>query len=161
MKNLIFLSWIIVLISCQKSKKEDTNYQKIETEKITPGHVVHESLSQLQLQRIKKIHTTFIEVYPISIKETITNFKRDQNPDKEIEVWLAMADAFEKFSSKNRGDQLLGKRKEAFKLILMRSMMSEKEAVKDSKFETLTKKEVEEILGSYLLGEKPIKIETH
>ncbi|TSE10482.1 hypothetical protein [Aquimarina algiphila] len=162
MKNYIFLLIIIItIVSCQETKKENSDYQEIEVEKLTPGPIVNESLTDKQLDHIRTIHDTFLEVYPISLDETITNFKRDQNPDNEIEVWLAMAESYKNFVLKNKGDDQVEKRKEAFKLVLMRSMMSEEETVKKTEIKILTKKEVKEILDSYQLGKKPIKIETH
>ncbi|MBQ4822378.1 hypothetical protein [Aquimarina sp. MMG016] len=161
MKKLTFLFLITMITSCQDTKSENSNYQKINPKKLTPGSIVHKSLSKEQLQKIKKIHKAFTEVYPISLDETITNFKRDQNPDNEIEIWSAMKEAYEKFALKNNREDQLQKRKEAFKLVLMRSMMSEEETIRMFDLKILTKSEVDKILDSYLLSKKPIKIETH
>lgn len=159
MKNLFPLLLFILLVSCQQ--KKNSEYQNIEIEKLNPSPIVHGSLTEAQLQHIKKIHGTFKEVYPISLEKIVANFKRDQHPDREIEVWMAMAETYQKFASKNRKEDQLEKRKEAFHLILMRSMMSEKETIKSLELKILIKKEMDEILTDYQLGKKPIKIETH
>ncbi len=157
----MFLLIIITVVSCQRTKKENSDYQEIKEEELIPAPIVNESLTDKQLDHIKTIHEIFLEVYPISLDETITNFKKDQNPDSEIEVWLAMAESYKIFISKNNGDDQLEKRKEAFKLVLMRSMMTEEETINKTELKILTKKEAKEILDSYHLGKKPIKIETH
>jgi len=160
MKNNVFLIFmILLLISCKNQKQEE--YQNIKIEKITPGSVVHTSLNESQLEKIKEIHKVLEEVNPISIEETIKNFKRDQYPDKEIEVWLTIAESYKKFSSKNLNDTLLNKRKEIFQLLLTRSLMSENEVLHSFTPKILNELEVKEILNSYQLDKKPIKIETH
>ncbi|KZS38733.1 hypothetical protein AWE51_14190 [Aquimarina aggregata] len=161
MKSLLFIVSIFLLTACQNTKQGNSEYQNIEIEKLTPESVVHEKLTEKQLGSIKRIHETFREVYPVSLEQTITNFKRDQHPDNEIEVWLAMADSYKEFSSKNRGDDQLEKRKEGFKLILMRSMMSEEEVLKQIDVKLINNKEIIEIFDTYKLGKIPIKIETH
>ena len=158
MSKLIFITILIVsIISCKE--KTDSNSQITNIENLTPSPIVHESLSESQLEKIKFIQETFNEVYPIPLDETITNFKRDQNPDNEISVWLNMAKTFQPFSSENSGKEKLEVRKEAFKLILMRSMMSEKEAINSSDLKLLNKDEIQGILKNYTLDAKPIKVE--
>ncbi len=159
MKNQIVLLAAILLISCQK--REGKQYQDINSKQLAPNSIVHTSLNEAQLLSIKKIHKTFEEVYPISLDKTIDNFKRDQHPNREIEIWQAMAKSYEVFSAINTGDKFIEKRKDAFQLILMRSMISEKEILKKNEFKKLSKTEVQQILKTYQLGKKPIKIDTH
>jgi hypothetical protein len=156
-KYILITILIFAIISCKEDKKSNI----IETTNIinlTPGPIVNESLSKEQLEKIGFIQETFNEVFPVSLDETITNFKRDQNPDSEINVWLNMAKTFKLFASENSGIEKLEVRKEAFKLILTRSMMSEKEAINSSESKLLSKKEVEDILSNYTLKAKPIKV---
>jgi hypothetical protein len=115
-------------------------------------------LSAGQIEKITKIQTAFAEVNPSSLEETITDFKRDRNPDNEIAIWLAMANAYERFTSKNVGVPL-DKKKEAYKLILMRSMESEADAKAKSNLKLLTDREVAEIFSYYTLEAKPITVE--
>ncbi len=157
-KYIIATVIILFIISCKgKNKSLKTENQNLED--LIPGPIAHESLSEEQLNKINFIHKTFIEVYPISIEESITNFKRDQNPDNEINIWLNMIKAYEPFASKNLGEEKIDLRKEGFKLILMRSMMSEKEAIKSSELKLLSETQVQEILINYTLKGKPIKTE--
>ena len=125
---------------------------------IRVSEVVHDSLTTDQVQRIKKIQSTFAEVYPVSLEETITNFKRDQNPDSEIEIWLQMANAYEKYLNRKDGKLDLNKKKEVYKLILSRSMMSDEEAITNSKLSILTEKDAKEVLSYYNLKPAPIDV---
>ena len=160
MRNFILIAILTVsIISCKEKTKPNSNIEITNIENLTPGPIVHNSLSEKQLDKIKDIQQTFNEVYPVSLDETITNFKRDQNPDNEINIWMNMANTYKYFASANTGEKKIEVRKEAFKLILMRSMMSEKEAINSSDLKLLNKNEVQEILKNYALAAEPIKVE--
>ncbi|MFN3852616.1 MAG: hypothetical protein ACK4NY_24525 [Spirosomataceae bacterium] len=116
---------------------------------IQVNEVVHDSLTTAQIDKIKTIQSTFVEVYPVSLEETITNFKRDQNPDNEIDIWLQMADAYKKYLSTKQGKLDLNTKKEVYMLILSRSMMSDEEAITNTKLTILTVKEAKEVLSYY------------
>lgn len=160
MRNFILIIILTTsLLSCEEKVKPSSKTQNTDVENISFGPIIHESLSKEQLDKIKFIQETFNEVYPISLDETVTNFKRDQNPDNEINIWLNMAKAFQPFVTKNTGKEKIKRRKEAFKLILMRSVMSEKEAIISSELELLNDDEIQEIFKNYTLDAKPIKVE--
>ena len=154
MRKYILITVLIFTIICCKEKKKSNSSETANIENLIPGPIVNESLSKEQLEKIGFIQETFHEVFPVSLDETITNFKRDQNPDNEINVWLNMAKTFNLFASEK-----LEVRKEAFKLILTRSMMSKKETLNSLELKRLSKKEVEDILNNYTLKSKPIKVE--
>jgi hypothetical protein len=159
MRKFIFIAILTIsIVSCKEKTKPESNVQNTNIESLTPGPIVHESLNKEQLDKIKFIQKTFNEVYPVSLEETIMNFKRDQNPDNEINVWLNMAKTFQTFSTENSGEEKLDIRKEAFKLILMRSMMSEKEAKSNADLKLLNDNQIQEILKNYTLDLKPIKV---
>jgi hypothetical protein len=120
--------------------------------------VVHDSLTSEQLEKVKKIHSVFSEVDSSSLETTITNFRRDMNPDKEIAIWLSMADAYEKFTSNNSKIDL-NKKQDAFKLILLRSMMPDDEAINQGKIKYLSDKEIREILRYYNESPTPVTVQ--
>lgn len=120
------------------------------------NEIVHDSLTTEQVQKVKRIQSTFAEVYPVSLDETITNFKRDQNPDSEIDIWLQMADAYQKYLSSKQSKLDLGTKKEVYKLILSRSMMPDDEAIANSKLTILTERDAREVLSYYTLKADPI-----
>jgi len=157
-KYILITLLVFTIISC-KEKKKSNIIETINIENLTPGPIVNETLSKEQLEQIGFIQETFNEVLSVSLDETISNFKRDQHPDSEIDVWLNMAKTFKLFASENSGPEKLETRKEAFKLILVRSMMSEKETINSSELNLLTEKEVKSILSNYTLKAKPLKVE--
>jgi len=91
------------------------------------------------MEKVRRIQKSLREVYPVFLEETVTNFKRDHNPDKEIAIWLNMASAYEKFINRHPGADSL-KKQEAFKLILLRSMMSDREAIQQAGLKALNKR---------------------
>lgn len=156
MKNIIFILLLVYsFTSCDSSgNKRETKTMKAEDMQMGP--IRHDSLSVDQLERIKSIQATFAEVYPVSLEETITNFKRDLNPDKEIAIWMQMANAYRKFVTTSTPDST--KKKEAFELLLLRSMMPDDEAVKQARIKKLTDQEVNEILRYYGADPTPVTV---
>lgn len=143
---LILLSIFISYKKAQKNQKE----AKFDPNKIIPGPIVHNQLSQEQLEKITKIQSAFSDVYSISLEDTIANFKRDRNPDTEIKVWLNMLHAYEKFTLKDP-QITVEKKSEVFKLILSRSMMEENKVRTQTEFKLLNENELDEIFAYYTL----------
>jgi type III secretory pathway component EscV len=159
MKNrILLLSTILLVVSCNSGKENEQNIQTINPKDIRISKVVHDSLTVEQIDKIKKIHSTFAELSPVSLEETIINFKRDQDPDSEIAIWLQMVRAYEKYISNLEGKLDLNTKKEVYSLILLRSMMSEKEAIASSKLVFLTEKEAKEVLSYYTAIPDPIEV---
>lgn len=147
-----FLLFFVIIIclttfSCHSSEKSETQMANIDS--LVIGPEVHDTLSVEQMTKIKKIFTTFSEVNPSTLEETISNFKRDLNPDNEIEIWLNMASTYENFVSTRPSKLDHDKKKEVYKLILIRSMMSADEAISQAKLTLLNDNEIKEILDNY------------
>ncbi|MEZ0129245.1 hypothetical protein AB9T88_05470, partial [Flavobacterium sp. LBUM151] len=85
---MIILLIIVIAFYSYKQFQKSEAIKIVNIDTIKQGPIVHNELSNDQLEKIKKIQTTFSDVYKISLEETITNFKRDRNPDNEIEIWL-------------------------------------------------------------------------
>ena len=147
MKTKLFLfSTILFLAACSSDSKEGD--QAIKLDSTQPQTIAKDSLSAEQIEKIKKIQSTFADVYTISLKETITNFKADPNPADEIGVWENMATAYENYL-KSKPTTDLPKKREIFKLILMRSSMQAEEAIKKATLTILTPEESKEVLSFY------------
>jgi hypothetical protein len=153
---LILLS---IFLSYKKAQK-NLSPNILDPKKILPGPIVHDELSEEQIKKITQIQAVFSDIYPISLEDTITNFKRDRNPDNEIRVWENMMHTYETFIAKNP-EINVEKKSEVFKLILTRSMMDENKVRSQTEFKILNENEVNEILASYTLESKPIIIEKH
>lgn len=155
MKNTFFLiASVLILSSCGSDKAGDNAIQLNST---APQSFVKDSLSADQIERIKKIQSTFAEVYNISVKESIENFKADPNPADEIVVWEHMSKAYEAYLSANPKLEL-PKKREVFKLILMRSSMAPDEAAKKAGITILTEEEAQAVLAGYT--EAPVALDS-
>lgn len=118
-KNYLILigGLILILVATfmfYKKAQKNEKTQTINPNNLVPGPIVHDKLSDEQIEKITKIQTVFYDVYPVSLEETITNFRRDRNPDNEIKVWFTMMQAYEKFVS-NHAEITLEKKSDAFK----------------------------------------------
>jgi hypothetical protein len=153
MKNYSYLFFLFLILSC--NKKED-QVQKINANKFQLNKIVHDSLTKEQIEKIKTIHDVFAEVDKSSLEQTITDFKRDLDPDNEIKIWLQMAKAYEGYLSKNK--KSIEEKREIFKLILLRSTQSTEETINNIKLEYLSKKDAEEVLSFYTNVPKPLSV---
>lgn len=160
---ILLAGLVLILVSIFLSYKKAQKNQSANTldpKKILPGPIVNDELSEEQIKKITQIQAVFSDIYPISLQDTITNFKRDRNPDNEIRVWENMMHTYETFIAKNP-EINLEKKSEVFKLILTRSMMDDNKVRSQTEFKILNENEVNEILASYTLESKPIIIEKH
>ena len=148
----------LILSSCNSNSEEQNEIQTINPYEIKQSEIVHNELTTEQINKIKKIHSTFQEVDNISLEQTITDFKRDLNPDNEIKVWLNMADAYENFLNSIDGKMDLNTKNEVYGLILSRSMMPNEEAIKNSNLKILSKNEAEKVLSFYKEEPDPIDV---
>lgn len=157
MRILPSILLLTAIVFCCRSKKQTTDTRELPIEDLELNDVVHDSLSDDQLKSIEKIHSVFSEVTDSSLEETITNFKRGKHPDREIAVWLEMADAYQNFTSSKQLDS--NKKKELFTLILLRSMMTREEVIEKANFQYLSNEQVEEIFRNYDPTPKLLKVE--
>jgi hypothetical protein len=84
------------------------------------------------------------------------DFMRDQNPDREIQVWEGMAKPYRAFTEKHKLS-LAGK-KEVFQIVMLRSSVSDEETLQKSELKILTKADAREILANYHEAPKPIRV---
>jgi hypothetical protein len=154
---LFFIScFLFFIVSCGSDTDEKQNVQTPDP-KDQLNQPDPDSLNQEQIERITKIQSVFSEVYPISLEQTIINFKRNLDPDKEIAVWLVMADAYEKYLARQKDSLDLPAKKEVFKLVLLRSMKPDSEAVAGAQLLLLKETDAQEILKYYNLAEDSIE----
>lgn len=140
---------VLFMFSCtNKTKKEESETITIDPSELIPGPIQHENLSEDQLVKIKSIHKTFEEVYPITLEETITNFKRDLNIDKEINLWMKMRETFQNVLNKKQYGKV-EERKEVFKIILMRTMMPKNKVKSNMDIKELSKNDANYILSEF------------
>lgn len=153
----IHLSLIIIVLGltcCTKKNNEQPVTTEMAIADLELNGIVHDSLTAKQIKEIERIQRVFSEVNSSSLEETINNFKRDQNPEREIAIWLGMADAYERFTV-NKHIEEHDKKEEAYQLILLRSIMTEEEAIDKADITYLTQDEVKEVLSYYIHPHNP------
>ncbi|MDO8366683.1 MAG: hypothetical protein Q7T20_07805 [Saprospiraceae bacterium] len=117
----------------------------------------HKDLSEHQKKRISIIQQALIEVNDTSLEETLNNFRKDSNPDSEIEIWEAIAGAYQQMLQKKPAASLEEKH-EVYRLLLLRSSMSADEAIAHANLSTLSEATAKEALELYNMDYKPFLI---
>jgi hypothetical protein len=143
---LIMVSYSSILSCCKPKVEHMSTVTEVAIEDLQMNEIVHDSLTDDQLKKIETIYSVLSEVIGSSHEETITNFKRDVHPDREIAIWLEMAEAYHRFTLTHLD---LNKRKEAYTLILLRSMMTQEEVMEKANFQFLTDVDAKEIFDYY------------
>jgi hypothetical protein len=166
MKKQFFnsLLFLILLSSCsnhedtkgQYAVKETDDVKWAEPSTIKQGPILNESLSKDQLEKIDFMFETFKEVDPTPKEKWIEDFKRDINPNREIEIWMMMANAYNSFCKEK--SLTTETKKEVYQVVLLRSGASEEEALKHMNAKYLSEADIKEIMKAYTLEAKPIRV---
>lgn len=130
--------------------------QEIAIADLTESPVGTTTLDSSLMDRLSIIGMIFDEVFPMGCDELHQTFSRDLNPEHEIAIWEHMAKAFLKVDQV----EYLGQRekKEAFALLLMRSMMQPHKAIKKTKPKFFSDKAARRIMAGYELPPMPIVV---
>lgn len=118
---------------------------------------VHKDLSAHQKKRIIIIQQALIEVNDTSLEETLNNFRKDLNPDSEIDIWEAIAGAYQQ-TFRKKPDASLEEKQEVYRLLLLRSNMSAEEALAQANLSAISEATAKEVLDLYNLDYKPFLI---
>lgn len=110
--------------------------------------VVHDKLSDEQIKRITNFKEILKEVDVTPIEETMTNFQRDTNPDREIAVWENIAKAYRNVNSENQNLSTENK-KEVYALLLYRSMMPKEEVLQQLKLKSISPEKADAFISYY------------
>jgi hypothetical protein len=103
------------------NKKMAESIKTIETAKILPGPIQHETLPQKLVNRILINTYVLQEVFPQTLEEALDSFRRDANPQTEVQVWELIAACYVRTLQGKPGiDER--KKGEFFKYFLLRTM---------------------------------------
>lgn len=109
----------------------------VDPKTIQPGPVRREALSDEQMARIRALRAAFVEVDGQTLEQWCDNFKRDADPDKELEIWERMAKAYRAYCD---GKQLsAAAKKDVYRIVLLRSMASEQDVLDRVKLNALSR----------------------
>lgn len=148
----ILLVFGILGITCntvQEAKQLEESPPEVNIDELKPSSVRQDSLSPAQLKDIETIHATFSAVYPVSLNESIKNFKRDQNPDREIQIWMKMVETY-KSLTKSGKYPAIEQREEVFSVLLASTMMPLTKIKADVELNFLSDKEITNIYEQFM-----------
>ncbi|WP_445628314.1 GIY-YIG nuclease family protein [Nostoc sp. DSM 114167] len=113
-------------------------------------------LSDDQKARVEIIAEIFANIFRDTSDAWIMDFSRDHNPETEIYIWEHIATAFLKIEQvKFLSEE---QKKEAFALLLMRSMTSANKVLEQFKLKTFSRKTAKEILREYKVNPRPLVV---
>lgn len=108
--------------------------------------IKHENLSKELLNRIMIINRALLEVFPITLEETIYNFKCEPEPKREVLIWEVILSSYLDFVYNK---ELSNKeKKEVFLILLSLSMGTDEEEIL-SNLVYYSSKEFENITSKY------------
>jgi hypothetical protein len=99
----------------------------MDPKKIERGPLRRISLSDLQMQRIVKLQSVFADVDASDVDAWADDFKRDEDPDRELDVWERMAAAYTAYTTRHQLS--IDAKKDVFQIVLLRSGASEAETL--------------------------------
>lgn len=147
----------ILLGGCDRARKSDESQtQRIDLNKLTPGPIRHATLTEEQIGRVRRLQQTFSEVDPTPAEEWMEDFKRDLNPDRELEIWENMAAAYQAFTAAK--SLALDAKMEVYQVVLLRSGASDEEVLKQLDLKVLSEKEAREIMIPFAAEPQPITV---
>jgi hypothetical protein len=156
MKTL-HLSFALCLapIGCDRAPKEQTieidvgggRVVQVDPRTLQPGPIQRDALSDEQMTRIRTLRATFVEVDGLTVEQWVDNFKRDMDPDRELRIWERIAKAYRTYCD---GKKLsLKAKKEVYRVVLLRSMSSERDVLEKIKLTELSREDAIAVMKSY------------
>ena len=132
-------------LATQDSQTGDVQW--IDPKDIHQGSVKRDSLTDEQIERIKALQQIFFEVDGQTIDQWFDSFKRDLNPDRELEIWERMAKAYTAYCHSR--ELSLDEKKEAYKIVLLRSMASPEDVLARIELKLISKIDAEIIMSGF------------
>ena len=127
-----------------KNKKQEVVHSDYHIDNYNRG-----SVREMQLQKIKKIQMTFEEVSPFNLTEMVNYFERGDSIDSNIDKWLKIANAYEKYLDSRHGNLSLEFKQEVFTFLLSKFIMPDNDILKNTRLTLLTDQTAQEILRFY------------
>ena len=78
------------------SDKPQRTIQRVRLIKSNPGPVLREKLTDQQIETVRAIHAVVQPYFP-SFDDFELWFRRDPDPDSELQIWSAIAKAYQRF----------------------------------------------------------------
>ncbi len=109
-----------------------------------------------QSERARTVARILARVYPLAHGTWIEDFSRDRFPEQEIQIWEHIAKAYLSIEQVEvaQGDV----QREAFELLLARSMSSSQQVLRDAHLRNFTRQRAKRLLEAYELKPRPVAV---
>ncbi len=156
MKTLIsIITLLLLFVACTET---DTNGQTqfLDPNTIEQGGYRRDALTSEQLATIDTLHRIFGEADAFTKEAWVDNMRRDLDPDRELGIFMDMARAYEQFTT---GRSLSAEaKKEAYKVVLMRSMSSPEEVKARLDLSHLTLADADTLMSYMEIEPQPVRV---
>ena len=148
------------LIACAEKAVEgiaSTSSKYVPLPELKQGDIRRDKLTDTQLAKITKLQITFADADTLPLDAWVDNFKRDLNPDAEIEIYERIAEAYLSYID---GRMLsVDAKKDVYTILLLRSMDSEDKVISNLNLKVFTLNEAREVLKHFKDSAKPVTVE--
>ena len=152
--HVCFLAAItFAIFSCDRPA---VSPERVKTQNVEAGPIRHETLTPEQINRLRTVQATLEEVDASPLEKWIDDFKRDVNPDREIDIYEAIAHAYQAFCSAR--SRTPAQKQDAYGLLLERSGTTDDNALRNYKLKSLTGGEARELLSHYNKSAEAIQV---
>ena len=157
MKKIYFLLSVSLglLQACQSDEPRNAVVEATSQE-VQPSPILHDSLTPQQLEKIDYLVNSFREVDSSSREQWISDFQKDQNPDKEIDILTTVANAYNAYCTGKNLDRET--KKEVFGVLIMRSSAPEEVVLQQLPLKHLTPEQAKQVMQAYGLPATPIRV---
>jgi len=149
--STVLLSMILLssIIHADETKLVDPN-------SIQLGPIIHDSLPDELLERIRRISSIFEVVDGVGYEQAVDLYKRDPNPETNIRIFEEMARVYQSFCEGRCSTH--SERMDVYRLVLLSSMFPKHEVLDRVELQMISEEEAGSIISQYSLEPEPIPV---
>ena len=144
---------LLLLIASQLLAEKTT---LVDPKEIQYNQYMHASLPEKLLIRIKATTDIFESIDGVSYEKAIDLYKRDLDPESNLEIWEEMVRVYKLFCTDRCSEQ--EEKIDVYRTLLTRSMFNTEETLLRIELQSISKKEAKEIVSMYRLKAIPIPV---
>jgi len=132
--------------------------QWVKSSELHPQPTAQSSLTTDQAARVRRLQAILADVDDSSLKKWTEDFEKDRDPEREILVWEAIADAYHSYCSAHTLG--IDGKQDVLRVLLVRSETDdEQDVLRRVKLRVLTQSEAQEVVRLYKGASAPIQVE--
>jgi len=134
----------------------DTKNMTVNPNEIEMNEYVHNSLPKEMLKRIRATTEVFEIVDGISYEKAVDLYKRDYDPESNLQIWEEMARVYTEFCKFRCKDK--EERMDVYRILLLRSMWDEKNTLARAQVNVISNDDAKRLVQQYKLKPQPIEV---